>query len=75
MCPEDCLWLSQTFTKEESSEVERVDKQSDKNLDKIRAARDDVRQAIDLLEKRCIVSAAIKLVELRQTLDRAVEEG
>ena len=52
-----------------------MDKQSDKNLDKIRAARDDVRQAIDLLEKGCIVSAAIKLVELRQTLDRAVEEG
>lgn len=49
----------------------KSDKKSDKNLDKtLRTTRDDVRQAIDLLEKGSIVSAAIKLHGLWISLDR-----
>ncbi len=41
--------------------------------DVVEAVRDEVRQALDLLERKKTVSAAIKLLVLRQQLDRMLK--
>ncbi len=76
VCPEDCLWLSQTFTKEESSEVGRVDKKADKNEEKdepenlLWEIRAEIPKIMSLLETGCLTEAMTKIRQVKWKLDR-----